>query len=293
MKDFLGIKKLSMSLFCRKFVPFKKTTNQIPDNMNFVKTALATTIAVVAIFGAGCGNKNVPVLTEQCQLLNDKLTALVGENPNFLAEAKAEYTIDKFEIDVKIVDSLIVISQITNPLFDYFTACEVKDNLNKNLEATVNALTAEKLPITVNITDAFGDSRTYEITPANLRKMITSPLTMFNSSEVREDLFAAMDAVKELYRPEKGNVKSITTSFKGGFFSYNVEFTKASEYKGLVQGNLKSRALNVIEKRYANLGTFRPVLFKMYKSMGIDGFHLVYTDGDKSILKSTVSLSKL
>ena len=261
--------------------------------MNFIKSALTGTLAAVALLMAGCGNKNVPVLTEQCRLLNDNLTALVSENPKLLAEAKAEYTTDKFEVYVKLVDSLIVISQVTEPLFEYFTLFEVKAHLDKNLEATVNALSAEKLPITVNITDVYGDSHTYELTPANLRKMATAPLTSFNTSVVRDDLFAAMASVKDLYMPEKGNVKSITTSFKGGFFDYNVEFAKASDYKGVSQARLRTIVLDVIEKRYANLGTLRPVLFKMYKTLGIDGFHLVYTDGDKSTVKASVSLAKL
>lgn len=261
--------------------------------MNFIKSAFAGAITIVALFASGCSNKNAAVLTEQCQLLNEQLTTLVSENPDLIAEAKAEYTTDKFAVDVKITDSLIVISQISDPLFEYFTACEVKEHLTKNLEATVNALTAEKLPITVTVSDVYGESHTYSITPADLRRMIKAPLSQFRHAEAREGLFEALATAGEQFRPEKGNVKSITTSFKGGFFSYNLEFANSSSYKDLTTANLKFRALKVLQHRYANLGTLRPVLFKMYKSLGVEGFHLVYTDGNKSTLKTTVLLSNI
>lgn len=261
--------------------------------MNVIKSALAGAIAVVALFAAGCSNKNVPVLTEQCKLLNDKLTTLVSENPKFLAEAKAEYTTDRFAVDVKIIDSLIAISKVPESLFEYFTACEVKENLTKNLETTVNALSAEKLPVTVTITDVYGDSHTYELTPAALRKMVTSPLSMFNSAAVRDDLFASFGSVAELFRPEKGNVTSISTSFKGGFYDYTVEFKNKYEFQTVSIPALRERALKVLTPRYANLGTLKPVLFKMYKSLGVEGFHLIYTDGDKATVKTLIKLSDL
>lgn len=261
--------------------------------MNTIKSALIAAVACASLFAAGCGNKNEPILTEQCKILNAELSELAGENPNLIASAKAEYTTDKFAVDVTFADSLIIIAQISDPLFEYFTACEVKNHLNKNLEAAVNALSSEDLPVTVTLTDVYGESRSYEIKPAALRRMVTVPLTQFNFTEAREGLFAALAGAEELFRPQEKQVKSITTSFKGGFFAYNIEFANASAFRGLTSANIKARALKVLEKRYANLGTLKPILFEMYKSLGIDGFHLVYTDGDKTTLKTTIVLSNL
>lgn len=261
--------------------------------MNIIKSAFIAAIAGAAVLTAGCSNKNVSVLTEQCEILDNELTSLVSENPGLIASAKAEYTTDRFAVDVVLADSLIIIAQVSDPLFEYFTACEVKNHLNNNLQAAVNALTAEDFPVSVSLTDVYGETRSYDIAPATLRRMVKVPLTQFNYTEAREGLFAALAGAEELFRPEEKNVKSISTSFKGGFFAYNIEFTNASAYKGLTTANLKARALNVLKKRYANLGTMRPILFEMYKSLGIDGFHLVYTDGDKSVLKTTIVLSSL
>lgn len=261
--------------------------------MNIIRSATIAVITAITVLAAGCSNKNVPVLTEQCEILNNELSSLAAENPKLIASAKAEYTTDRFAVDVTLADSLIIIAQISDPLFEYFTACEVKNHLDKNLEAAVNALTDEDLPVSVSLTDVYGETRSYEITPATLRRMVKVPLSQFNYTEAREGLFAALAGAEELFRPAEKNVKSISTSFKGGFFAYNVEFTNASAYKGLTTANLKARGLEVLKKRYANLGTMRPVLFEMYKSLGIDGFHLVYTDGDKSVLKTTIVLSNL
>ncbi len=261
--------------------------------MNILKSALLTAIAGSAILMTGCSNKNVPVLNEQCEILNNTLTELASENPKMIASAKAEYTTEKFTVDVTLADSLIIIAQVTDPLFEYFTACEVKNHLDKNLESTVNALTAEELPMTVNLTDVYNETRTFEITPAAFRKMIKTPLSQFNYTDARDGLLAALAAAEELFRPAEGKVKSISTSFKGGFFDYTIEFDNASAYKGLTTANLKARALAVLTKRYANLGTFRPVLFEMYKALGIEGFHLIYTDGGKSTLKTTILLKNI
>lgn len=261
--------------------------------MNFLRLAIAPAIFAASMAFTACGDKTTPIIIEQSERINADLQTLVQDNPKLLAEATAAFAEDKIAIDVKIADSLFMVAQISEPLFDYFTACEVKNHMDKNLEITVNALTDKDMPIVVSLTDVYGDSHSYELTPATLRRMVKSPLTQFNYNEAREGLFAALAASEAQFMPAKG-AKSVSTSFKGGFFAYNVEFEKASSYKDVTTANLKARALKVLEARYANLGTLRPVLFGMYKSLGIDGFHLVYSAGEKApTLKTTITLSHL
>ena len=211
------------------------------------------------------------------------------------AEAKAAFADNRMTVDVKLADSLFMVAQITEPLFNYFTACEIKNHLDKNLEVTVNALSEKDAPIAVNLTDVYGDSKTYELSPALIRRMVKSPLAQLDFNEAKTALFAAFEASEEQFRPEtEGPVTGFSTSFKGGFYAYDVEFANPRSYKELTTANLKARALKVLEKRYANLGTLRPVLFGMYKTLGIDGFHLVYSAGEgKPSLKTTVTLSNL
>ncbi len=261
--------------------------------MNFLRLTLASTVLATAMAFTACGDKTTPVIIEQSERINTELQSLVQENPKVLAEASAKFAEDKIAIDVKLADSLFMVPYISEPLFNYFTAYEVKAHINKDLEITYNALAEKDYPIVVSLTDVYGDSRSYEITPTLLRRMIKSPLTQLDYNEAREGLFAAMAASEAQFMPASG-AKSVSTSFKGGFFSYNVEFEKASSYKDLTTANLKSRALKVLEPRYANPGSFRPVLFGVYKSFGIDGFHLVYSAGENSkTLKTTVTLSHL
>lgn len=269
--------------------------NIIKDKtMNILKsTIFAATMLSTMLLGS-CTDKNVQVLTEQSERLNNELQTLVSENPNVLASATATYADDAFTVDVKLADSLFMTPQISEPLFEYFTACEVKNHLDKNLEATVNAMSAKKQAMTVNLTDVYGDSHTYQITPAVLRRMVSSPLTQFNYTDARNALFSAFEANEAIFIPEGAKVKGVSTSFKGGFYNYTVEFENASAYKGLTTANLKARALKVLKPRYDGLDSFRPVLFGMYKSLGVEGFHLIYTAGEKSpTLKTTVLLSDL
>lgn len=262
--------------------------------MNFLKTTLASVVIGSAIAITSCSDKNALILVEQTEILSQTVSSITSENPQLIASSEVAYAEDKITVDVKLADSLFIVAQISDPLFDYFTACEVKSNLNKNLEAMVNAMTSKEVPMIVTLTDVYGESRSYELTAAKFRRMIKSPLTQLNFNEARDGLLAAFAASEEQFRPEGEAVKAITTSFKGGFFAYNVEFVKASTYKGLTTANLKARALKVLQKRYEKLGTLHPVFMNMYKSMGIDGFHLVYTAGEKSpTLKTTVLLSNL
>lgn len=262
--------------------------------MNIFKSTICSAVITTAIALTSCSDKNAEVLTQQSERLNTELQTLVQNNPDVLSKASASYADDKFTVDVTLADSLFMVPQISEPLFEYFTAVEVKSHLDKNLEATVNAMTAKKQAMTINLTDVYGDSRSYEIAPATLRRMVSSPLTQFNYTEARDALFFALEANQELFRPEGAKVKSITTSFKGGFYAYNVEFEKATDYKGLTTANLKARALKVLQPRYAHLGEFRSALFGMYKSLGLEGFHVVYTAGEKSpTLKTTILLTNL
>lgn len=263
--------------------------------MNVLKKILSTSFLSVAMMFTACGDKVTPVLVEQGERLNSEMQTLVEENPQLFNSISAEYADNCMSVDVKLADSLFVVSQIPEPLFNYFTAYEIKNHLDKNLEITVNALSEKEAPLVVTLTDAFGDSRKYEFTPALLRRMVKSSLAQLDFNEAREALWAIFSTSKELFRPEiEGPVKEYTTSFKGGFFDYIVVFDKARSYSGLKTANLKSRALKVFDNRYAKLGTMRPVLFGMYKSLGLDGFHLVYSAGeDSQSLKTTITLTNI
>lgn len=263
--------------------------------MNFLRFAIAPAVFAAAMAFTACADKTTPVIIEQAERINTELQTLCEENPAVLAEAKAAFAEDKIAIDVRLADSLFMVPQISEYLFDYFTACEIKSHMDKNLEVTVNALSEKNMPITVTLTDVYGDSHTYELSAATLRRMVKSPLTQLNYNEAREGLFAALAASEAQFLPLAGkDAKSVSTSFKGGFFAYNVEFSNARAYRDVSTANLKSRALKVLEARYAKLGTFRPVLLSMYKSLGIDGFHLVYSAGENApTLKTTVTLANL
>lgn len=262
--------------------------------MNFLKTTLASVIIGSAIAITSCNDKEAQILVEQTDILSKTVSNITSENPQLFASSEVALAEDKITVDVKLSDSLFITALISEPLFDYFTACEVKNNLNKNLEAMVNAMANKEVPMIVTLTDVYGESRSYELTAAKFRRMVKSPLTQLSFNEARDGLFAALAASEAQFIPEGGGVKAITTSFKGGFYAYNVEFEKATAYKGLTTANLKARALKVLQKRYEKLGTLHPIFMNMYKSMGIDGFHLVYNAGEKSpTLKTTVLLSDL
>lgn len=262
--------------------------------MNIIRNIAAPAIFAVAMAFTACADKTTPILIEQGERLNTELQELAAENPQLIAEAKAEFANDRLSVDVKLADSLFMVPQISVPLFNYFTACEIKNHLDKNLEVTVNALSEKDFPLIVTLTDVYGDSHTYEFTPASLRRMVKSPLTQLDYTEAREGLFAAFAASEAQFEPTEGHVKGYSTSFKGGFYAYNVEFENSRYYNGLTTANIKARALKVLEKRYSKLGTLRPVLFGMYKSLGLDGFHIVYSAGEGSpTLKSTVTLANI
>lgn len=262
--------------------------------MNIIKMALASFAITATIAFVSCADKTTPVLIEQGERLNSELQELAAENPQLIANAKAKFADERLSVEVKLADSLFMVPQISVPLFNYFTACEIKNHLDKNLEVTVNALSEKNFPLVITLTDVYGDSHTYEFTPATLRRMVKSPLTQLDYTEAREGLFAAFAASEAQFEPSEGHVKGYSTSFKGGFYAYNVEFENPRFYKGLTTANIKARALKVLEKRYSKLGSLKPVLFGMYKTLGLDGFHIVYSAGEGSpTLKSTVTLANI
>lgn len=262
--------------------------------MNLLKTFTATMILAVTMTMGSCSDKSAETLTKQCERLNSQLAEMQQNNPDVIASASASYVDNKFTVDATLCDSLFMTSQITEPLFNYFTAIMVKQNINKDLEETVNALADKNIPMTVNLTDVYNETRSYELSAALFRRMVKSPLTQLNYNEAREALFFALEAGQEQFRTADP-IAAITSSYnKNKFYSYNVEFENVSSFKSLTLPNLKARALKVFEHRYANLGTFRPVLLEMYKSLGVDGFYLVYTaKGTPYTMKTTISLSKL
>jgi hypothetical protein len=167
--------------------------------MNILRSAIAPAILTAAMAFTACGDKMTPVLIEQGERLNSELQTLAQENPALIAEAKAAFADNRMTVDVKLADSLFMVAQITEPLFNYF---EIKNHLDKNLEVTVNALSEKDAPIAVNLTDVYGDSKTYELSPALIRRMVKSPLAQLDFNEAKTALFAAFETSEEQFRPE-------------------------------------------------------------------------------------------
>lgn len=265
--------------------------------MNIIRHAVAPAILAAAMAFTACGDKVTPVLIEQGERLDNELKTLASENPALFGELSASYTDNSLVVDVAIKDSLLTVQYITEPLFNFFTACQIKNHLDKNLEITVNALSEKEAPLVVNLTDVYGEAKTYELKPATLRYMVKSMLSQLATSEVRENLYTLLDASKEDFRPvNEGFVEGVTSSFnKSGFYTYTVEFKKghSAVYSQLTTANLKARALKVLEAQFDRLGTMRQPVLEMLKALGIDGFHLVYTTDGKNTIKTTIPLSNL
>ncbi len=244
-----------------------------------------------------CSDKTTPVLIEQGERRNEELKTLASEKPNLFGELSVEYADNSLKVYVQREDSTLAAKYITEPLFNYFTACQIKNHLDKNLEITVNALSEKEAPLIVKLTDVYGESKTYELKPATLRYMVKTMLSQLATGEVRESLYALLDAEKEAFRPQnEGFVEGVTSSFnKSGFYTYTVEFKKGKSavYSQLTTANLKARALKVLDERYERFGTMRQPVLEMMKTLGIDGFHLVYTTDGKNTLKTTIPLSNL
>lgn len=214
--------------------------------MNIIRMAIAPAVLAATMAFTACSDKTTPIIIEQSQRINTDLQTLVQENPELIAKAEAQYAEDRINVDVALADSLFKVGLITDPLFNYFTACEIKDHADKNLEILVNALTEKEMPIVVNLTDAYGDAKSYELSPATLRRMVKSPLTQLDYNETRDALFAALAASADQFMPDERTVKEITTSFKGGFYAYNVVFDNPRSYRGLVTANLKADRKSVV-----------------------------------------------
>lgn len=259
-----------------------------------IRQHLAIATAALSMVFAACNDKTTPILTQQTDRIDTELKALAEENPALISTAGATFANDTITVDVVLNDSLIDLSRIPAELFNYFTAVEVKRHIDKNLEITVNTLSEAKGCVAVSVTDAYGVKSGYVYTAADLRRMVKSPLSQLDFNAAKQALFdywsaSAGDFTPSLEKP----VNDVTTSFKGGFYDYTVNFANARAYKGLTSANLKSRILKVLQPRYERLGTLRPAVLEMYKSLGIDGFHLIYEAEKGQPLKTSVTLNNL
>ena len=262
--------------------------------MNIIRSIAASALSCMLVTFAACSDKDAETLALQSENINKFVAAAAQDSPLLIASAKAQYANDTISVDVALSDSLLSVDRISDPLFDFFTACQVKDNLNKNLEETVNAKPGKKAPMIVTLTDVYGNSRAYELTAAKFRQMIKQPLTQLNYNEARDELFNNFAATASIFAPADAKVKEVTTNFKGGFYDFNVCFEKTASYKGLTTANLKARALAVFERKYNRLGAMHPAFIQMFKALGVEGFHLIYSAGEKDkTLKTTVKISDI
>lgn len=265
--------------------------------MNFFKlSSLTALFAGLSLSLASCGpDKNVEALTAQTSQLNDKLAQMAEASPECLKSAAAAYADNAIDISVVLGDSLINIEAVDAPLFKFFTAVEVKDNLTKDLETIVNAMAAKECKMNVAITDTEGKTKEFSLTAADFRNMVNKPLSQLGYSEARTNLFDMLNAECDQFNPGGVPVSSITSSFtKSGYYDYTVTFTDPRGFAGLTLPNLKARALKTFGYMFRNLGDLRMQVLKTMDELGVEGFHLIYaSDKDDKTLKCTIMLSGL
>lgn len=251
--------------------------------------AVAMTVAMVS-----CGpDKDAQTLEAQAERLSGVLAESAANNPGFLKSASVSYDETAFTVDVTLADTLIDIKQVTPALFQYFTAIELKANADKNLEETVNALSAKQQPMVVKVTDYSGATADFEMSASTLKRLYKTPLTQLDFTNVKNNVLEIMKSEADEFMIAGST--SVSFSFAGGYCDYTVSFPTKKDFitkdnaSALTLSNLKARGIKVLADRYDTLGEYRDAFMEMYKSLGIDGFHLIYvTEKGDDTMKITI-----
>ncbi len=259
---------------------------------SFIASASAAVAITVAMVSCG-SDKNAQALAAQAERLSGVLSEAAAANPGFLKSASASYDETAFTVDVSLADTLIDIKQVTPALFQYFTAIEVKANADKNLEETVNALSAKDQPMIVKVTDYSGATTDYELSASTLRRLYKTPLTQLDFTNVKNNVLEIMKSEADEFMIAGST--AVSFSFAGGYGDYTVSFPTKKDFitkdtaSALTLSNLKARGIKVLAARYDSLGDYRDAFMEMYKSLGIDGFHLIYvTEKGDDTMKITI-----
>lgn len=259
---------------------------------SFFASASAAVAMMVAMVSCG-PDKDVETLNAQAELLSGELSEAVAANPGFLKSASASYDETALTVNVALADTLIDIKQVTPALFEYFTAIEIKAGADKNFEATVNALSSKEQPLLVKVTDYSGATADYEMSASKLKRLYKTPLTQLDYTNVKNNVLEIMKSEADEFMAAGST--GVTFSFAGGYADYTVSFPTKKDFitkdnaKALTLPNLKARAIKVLADRYDSLGDYRDSFMDMYKSLGIDGFHLIYvTEKGNDTMKITI-----
>ncbi len=252
------------------------------------------TIAAASIFLAltlgSCsgGDKGPSPLEKQAERISLDLASEVEANPMLLTSAEAGYSDGNLVYKVAFCDSVICVKDYSEALIQYFVAQEIKKRPGKDLDEILNTLSKEQGSLELQLSDVYGDSRTYSISASRLKQLFKQSPMQLNFQEVKANVQQIL-ASRAMYYRDKANATDASFAFQSGFATYTLVFPKASAYSHLKQASLAGRYVALLKPRYESLGSLRQPIEEMLTSLQIEGYRFVYTTSDnKNELRAAI-----
>jgi hypothetical protein len=252
----------------------------------FVGMAIALTVVLVT--SCDSKEKENQTLAAQAERINSELAAEVGNNPTLISDAGAEYADGQFQINITFADSLVVLADYTQSFVEYFLAEELKNNQTQDLADLINALSSIEGTYTLNLADVYGTDRDFEFTASQLKRLLNTSRAQLNYNEVKAQVVQLMSNAAAAVRAAE-KAENVVFDLTSGFATYTVTFATDKNYANMSTANLKAYAIKKYKNEYAKFGTFTPMVVELFKSLGIDGYRIIYTNkANSKTLKTAV-----
>lgn len=244
------------------------------------KTSILAIIASGSLICSCSSGSEEAILSRQASRIDSIAIADAAANPDFVKSANATYADKTIEINVAFADSAINVTNYTQSVINYFTAEQLKAHADKNLEETVNALAHIEGGIRLELNDVYGNNADFNFTANELKFLIKSQRSRINFAEAKQNVIDLMAGAADKFGCE--GASAIDFDLTTGFATYTVTFPSAKSYANLTVGNLKARYMPMLSKRYASFGNYKDAIYDMLKSLGIEGYRIVYTTADNN-----------
>lgn len=248
---------------------------------NILAGALVCAVAGCCIMLSSCSKKEPSALVPLVDKMNLDLAGMAKDNPLFLADASAsiDSLTSAITVEAEFNDSIIDVEKVSDALVEYYTAMQLKDHPGADLDTFLNTLSAEEGSMTVELSDVYGHTRSYEMSAARLKQLFRSAPMQLAFNDVKANVEELLAGRCELYRT-RANAQECSFGIENGFATYTLTFAKESNYGNLTQGSLKGRYLHFLQPEYEGMGSFRGPIEALMQSLQIDGYRFVYATQD-------------
>lgn len=247
---------------------------------------ISLVLSIIMLASCSGNSQSDEALANLAVTVDTELQSLAKGSPDWLSVGGVSYEDKVFKIELCLEQ--LSADAIEQPLAEYATAIYMRSHTGATLDGIVNNLVKTDGKMVIELSDADGASKSFEISASRLRRLVVAKLMELDYNAVKENVSDILSGNCETYSADM-RAASCDFELNGGFAQYTLTFPASTAYAQYTTGSLAGRFLKILRPAYEKMGDCEPIVRELMESLGIDGYRFICTAQDGKTLRAPIA----